>query len=160
MPIPSRNISVDGLVEDIITGLSRIKSLIVIARNSSFVYKGKAVDIRQVGRELGVRYVLEGSVRKGGNRLRINAQLVEAETGAHLWADRFDGALNDVFELQDQVTEQVVAVIEPSVAKSEIERARRKPPDNLAAYDLYLRALPHMASYMPPGGQVGRAASA
>ena len=119
---------VDGMVEDIITGLSRIKWLFVIARNSSFVYKGKAVDIRQVGRELGVRYVLEGSVRKGGNRLRITAQLIEAETGAHLWADRFDGALDDVFELQDQMTERVVGVIEPSVRRSEIERSRRKRP--------------------------------
>ena len=120
---------VDGLVEDIITGLSRIKSLTVIARNSSFVYKGKAVDIRQVGRELGVRYVLEGSVRKGGNKLRITAQLIEAETGAHLWADRFEGALDDVFDLQDQMTERVVGVIEPSVRKSEIERSRRKRPE-------------------------------
>ena len=140
---------VDGLVEDILTGMSRIKSLLVIARNSSFVYKGKAVDIRQVGRELGARYVLEGSVRKSGNRLRITAQLIEAESGAHLWADRFDGDIGDVFAFQDQVAERVVGVIEPSVQKSEIERARRKPPGNLAAYDLYLRALPHLASASP-----------
>ena len=140
---------VDGLVEDILTGMSRIKSLLVIARNSSFVYKGKAVDIRQVGRELGVRYVLEGSVRKSGERLRITAQLIEAETGAHLWADRFDGDVGDVFAFQDQVAERVVAVIEPSVLKSEIERARRKPPGSLAAYDLYLRALPHLSSASP-----------
>ena len=143
---PEQEYFVDGLVEDILTGLARVKSLTVIARNSSFTYKGKAVDIRQVGRELGARYVLEGSVRKGGNKLRITAQLIEAETGAHLWADRFEGALDDVFDLQDQITERVVGVIEPSIVKSEIERSRRKPPENLAAYDLYLRALPHMAT--------------
>jgi adenylate cyclase len=139
----------DGMVEDIITGLSRIRWLFVIARNSSFVYKGRTVDIRQVGRELGVRYVLEGGVRKAGSRLRITAQLIEAETGAHLWADRVDGLLDDVFELQDQITERVVGIVEPSLQRSEIERARRKPPENLDAYDLYLRALPHMASVMP-----------
>ena len=133
---------VDGMVEDIITGLSRITWLFVIARNSTFTYKGKAVDIRQVGRELGVRYVLEGGVRKAGNRLRITAQLIEAETGAHLWADRFDGAIDDVFELQDQITERVVGIVEPSLQHSEIERARQKRPENLDAYDLYLRALP------------------
>ena len=133
---------VDGMVEDIITGLSRIKWLFVIARNSTFTYKGKAVDIRQVGRELGVRYVLEGGVRKAGNRLRITAQLIEAETGAHLWADRFDGAIDDVFELQDQITERVVGIVEPSLQHSEIERARQKRPENLDAYDLYLRAPP------------------
>jgi adenylate cyclase len=137
---------VDGMVEDIITGLSRIKWLFVIARNSSFVYKGKAVDIRQVGRELGVRYVLEGGVRKGGNRLRITAQLIEAETGAHLWADRFDGALEDVFDLQDQITERIVGIVEPSLQHSEIERSRQKRPENLDAYDLYLRALPYSAT--------------
>ncbi len=105
---------VDGMVEDITTGLSRIKWLFVIARNSSFTYKGKAVDVRQVGRELGVRYVLEGGVRKAGNRMRITAQLIEAETGAHLWADKFDGALEDVFDLQDRITDSVVGIIEPS----------------------------------------------
>ena len=143
---PEQEYFVDGMVEDIITGLSRIKWLFVIARNSSFVYKGKAVDIRQVGRELGVRYVLEGGVRKAGNRLRITAQLIEAETGAHLWADRFDGALDDVFDLQDQITDKVVGIVEPSLQRSEIERSRRKHPENLGAYDLYLRALPHMES--------------
>jgi hypothetical protein len=132
------------MVEDIIAGLSRIKWLFVIARNSSFTYKGRPVDVRQVGRELGVRYVLEGGVRKSGARLRITAQLVEAETGAHLWADKFDGASEDVFDLQDQITERVVAIVEPSVRKSEIERSRRKRPENLSAYDLYLRALPHV----------------
>jgi adenylate cyclase len=143
---PEQEYFVDGLVEDILTGLARVKLLTVIARNSSFVYKGKAVDVRQVGRELGARYVLEGSVRKGGARLRITAQLIEAETGAHLWAEKFDGALDDVFELQDQITERIVGVIEPSVRKSEIERSRRKPPENLAAYDLCLRAAPYLVS--------------
>ena len=141
---PEQDYFADGMVEDIVTGLSRIKWLFVIARNSSFVYKGKAVDVRQVGRELGVRYVLEGGVRKAGNRLRVTAQLVEAETGAHLWADKFDGELKDVFELQDQITDKVVGVVEPSLRKSEIERSRRKRPESLDAYDLYLRALPHV----------------
>jgi adenylate cyclase len=128
---PEQEYFVDGMVEDLITGLSRIKWLFVIARNSSFTYKGKSVDVRQVGRELGVRYVLEGGVREAGNRLRITAQLIEAETGAHLWADRFDGALDDVFELQDQITERVVGIVEPSLQHSEIERARQKRPENL-----------------------------
>jgi adenylate cyclase len=140
---------VDGMVEDIITGLSRIKWLFVIARNSSFVYKGKAVDIRQVARELGVRYVLEGSVRKAGNRLRVTGQLIEAETGAHLWADRYDGALEDVFDLQDKLTTAIVGIIEPHLRRAEIERARRKRPESLDAYDHYLRALPHTVSMMP-----------
>jgi TolB-like protein len=143
----------DGMVEDIVTGLSRIKWLFVIARNSSAVYKGKAVDVRQIGRELGVRYLLEGSVRKAGARLRITAQLVEAETGAHVWADKFDGALEDVFDLQDQITDRVVGIIEPSVRRSEIERSRRKRPENLDAYDLFLRSLPHMQARMPEGGE-------
>jgi adenylate cyclase len=151
---PSQDYFVDGMVEDIITGLSRIKWLFVIARNSSFVYKGTAVDVRQVGRELGVRYVLEGGLRKAGNRLRITAQLLEAETAAHLWADRFDGALEDVFDLQDLITEKVVGVVEPSLQRSEIERSRRKHPENLDAYDLYLRAVPHMASVMPTDARV------
>ena len=151
---PEQEYFADGMVEDIITGLSRIKWLFVIARNSSFVYKGKAVDIRQVGRELGVRYVLEGGVRKAGNRLRITAQLIEAETGAHLWADRYDGALEDVFDLQDQITDKVVGIVEPSLQRSEIERARRKRPENLDAYDLYLRAVPHMATVMPADARI------
>jgi TolB-like protein/class 3 adenylate cyclase/Tfp pilus assembly protein PilF len=146
---PEQEYFTDGMVEDIITGLSRIHWLFVIARNSSFVYKGKAVDIKQVGRELGVRYVLEGSVRKSGNRLRITGQLIETDTGAHLWADRYDGVLEDVFELQDKITEAIVGIIEPSVRRAEIERARRKRPENLDAYDLYLRALPHTQSAMP-----------
>jgi TolB-like protein len=139
----------DGMVEDIITGLSRIKWLFVIARHSTFAYKGKSVDIKQIGRELGVRYVLEGSVRKGGNRLRITGQLIDAETGVHVWADRYDGVLEDVFDLQDRITETIVGIIEPSVRRAEIERARRKRPDSLGAYELYLRALPHMYSAMP-----------
>ncbi|HLW89681.1 MAG TPA: adenylate/guanylate cyclase domain-containing protein, partial [Roseiarcus sp.] len=144
----------DGIVEDIITGLARIKWLFVIARNSSFTYKGKAVDVRQVGRELGVRYVLEGGVRKAGNRVRITAQLLEAETGAHLWADRYDGALEDIFDLQDQITDRVIGIVEPSLRRSEIERSRRKRPENLDAYDLYLRAVPHMASIMPSDARI------
>ena len=151
---PEQEYFADGMVEDIVTGLSRIKWLFVIARNSSFVYKGKAVDVRQVGRELGVRYVLEGGVRKAGARVRITAQLIEAETGAHLWADRFDGALEDVFDLQDQITDKVVAIVEPNVQRSEIERSRRKRPENLDAYDLYLRAVPYTASQMPADARV------
>jgi len=130
---------VDGLVEEIITGLSRSKALFVIARNSSFTYKGRAVDVRQVGRDLGVRYVLEGSVRKAGNCLRITGQLIDAANGAHLWADRFDGDLADIFELQDQITTQVIGAIAPRLELAEIERARRKT-SNLDAYDYYLRA--------------------
>jgi adenylate cyclase len=130
----------DGMVEEIITALSRIRWLFVIARNSSFTYKGQAVDVKRVGRELGVRYVLEGSVRKGGNRVRITAQLIEAETGAHLWADRFDGSLEDVFDLQDKVASSVVGVIEPTLQAAETSRSSRRPINDLTAYDLYLRA--------------------
>ena len=144
----------DEIADDIVTGLSRIKWLFVIARNSSFLYKGKAVDVRQVGRELGVRYVLEGSVRKAGARVRITAQLVEAQTGAHLWADKYDGAFEDVFELQDQITDRVIGIIEPSVRRSEIERSRRKRPESLDAYDLFLRAIPHMQSHMPAEARI------
>jgi TolB-like protein len=132
----------DGMVDDIITALSHFKALFVIARNSSFTYKGRAVDVKQVGRELGVRYVLEGSVRKAANRVRIAGQLVDTATGAHLWADRFDGGLGDIFDLQDQVTESVVGAIAPVVEKAEIERAKRKPTESLDAYALYLRGLP------------------
>jgi TolB-like protein/class 3 adenylate cyclase len=138
---PEQEYFVDGLVEDIITGLSRFKSLFVIARNSTFAYKGKSPDIRQVGRELGVRYVLEGSVRKVGNRIRISGQLIDAANGTHLWADRFDGALEDVFELQDRVSANVAGIIAPRVEQAEIERARNKPVGNLEAYDLVLRAV-------------------
>jgi TolB-like protein len=146
---PEQEYFADGMVEEIITALSRIRWLFVIARNSSFTYKGKAVDVTQVGRELGVRYVLEGSVRKGGNRVRMTAQLIDATNGAHLWADRFDGGLEDVFELQDKVAISVAGVIEPTLRQAEIERARRKRPDSLDAYDLYLRALPYAFTSMP-----------
>ena len=138
---PEQDYFADGMVEDIITALSHFKALFVIARNSSFTYKGRAVDVKQVGRELGVRYVLEGSVRKAANRVRITGQLVDTATGAHLWADRFDGGLGDVFDLQDQVTESVVGAIAPAVEKAEIERAKRKPTESLDAYALYLRGL-------------------
>ena len=141
---PDQEYFADGMVEDIITALSRFKSLFVIARNSSFTYKGNAVDIKQVGRELGVRYVLEGSVRKAGNRVRITGQLVEAATGRHLWADKFDGALEDVFGLQDQVTSSVVGLIAPEVEKAEIERAMHKPTDRLDSYDFFLRGMASM----------------
>ena len=138
---PEQEYFADGMVEDITTALSCFKALFVIARNSSFTYKGRAVDVKQVGRELGVRYVLEGSVRKAANRVRITGQLVDAATGAHLWADRFDGGLDDIFDLQDQVTERVVGAIAPAVEKAEIERAKRKPTESLDAYTLYLRGL-------------------
>jgi adenylate cyclase len=151
---PEQEYFADGMVEDIITGLSRIKWPFVIARNSIFVYKGKAVDIRQIGRELGVRYVLEGGVRKAGNRLRISAQLIEAETGAHLWADKYDGSLKDVFDLQDQITDRVVGIVEPSLNRSEIERSRRKRPESLDAYDLFLRAQPHLQTRMPDAARM------
>jgi adenylate cyclase len=132
---------VDGMVEEITTAISKLPWLFVIARNSSFTYKGKSVDVKQVARELGVRYVLEGSVRKAGSRVRITGQLIDTATSAHLWADRFDGALDDIFELQDQVASSVVGAIEPRLRLSEIERATRKRAGNLDAYDLYLRAL-------------------
>ena len=138
---PEQDYFADGVVEDIITALSRFKSLFVIARNSSFTYKGKAVDIKQIGRELGVRYVLEGSVRKAANRVRIAAQLINASTGAHLWADRFDGVIEDIFELQDQVTTSVVGAITPTLERAEIGRAVLKPTNSLDAYDHYMRGI-------------------
>jgi TolB-like protein/class 3 adenylate cyclase/Tfp pilus assembly protein PilF len=149
---PEQEYFVDGLVEEIITGLSRSKAIFVIARNSSFTYKGRAVDVRQIGRELGVRYVLEGSVRKAGNRLRITGQLIEAENGVHLWADRFDGDLADIFDLQDMITAQVIGAIAPRVELAEIERARRKTT-NLDAYDYYLRAWAAMYRFSSEGSQ-------
>ena len=142
---PEQEYFADGMVEEIITALARMGAFFVIARNSSFVYKGKAVDIKQVGRELGVRYVLEGSVRKSGNRVRITGQLIEAENGHHVWADRFEGTLEDVFELQDRITESIVLAIEPSIRRAEVERVRVKPTSNLQAYDLMLRALPGLS---------------
>ena len=138
---PEQEYFADGMVEDIITGLSRSKSLFVIARHSTFTYKGKAVDIKQVGRELGVRYVLEGSVRKAGNRVRISGQLIDAATRTHLWADRFDSQLDDIFDLQDRVTMNVIGAISPQLERAEIDRAKRKPTESLQAYDYYLRAL-------------------
>jgi adenylate cyclase len=136
----------DGMVEEIITALSRIRWLFVIARNSSFTYKGQAVDVKQVGRELGVRYVLEGSVRKARDRVRITAQLIDATSGTHLWADRFDGSLEDVFDLQDKVASSVAGVIEPALQAAETARSAGRPTNDLTAYDLYLRAL---AAYYP-----------
>jgi len=138
---PEQAYFADGMAEDIITALSRFKALFVIARNSSFTYRGRAVDVRQVGRELGVRYVLEGSVRKAPNRVRITGQLVDAATGAHLWADHFDGTLDDIFDLQDQLTATIVGAIAPRVEQAEIERTKRKPTDRLDAYDYYLRGV-------------------
>jgi TolB-like protein/class 3 adenylate cyclase len=138
---PEQEYFVDGMVEDIITALSRIRWLFVIARNSSFSYKGQSPDVKQVGRELGVRYVLEGSVRKAGNRVRITGQLIDAETGAHLWADRFDGSLEDVFDLQGKVALSVAGVIEPALQAAEMRRSAARPMTDLTAYDLYLRAL-------------------
>ena len=139
---PEQEYFADGMVEDIITGLSRSRSLFVIARNSTFTYKGKVVDIKQVGRDLGVRYVLEGSVRKAGNRVRITGQLIEASTGNHIWAERFDSELEDIFDLQDRVTSSVIGAIYPSIRLAEIERSRRKRPQDLNAYDYTMRAMP------------------
>jgi TolB-like protein len=138
---PEQEYFADGIVEEIITSLSRIRWLFVIARNSSFTYKGRAIDVKQVGRELGVRYVLEGSVRKAGNRIRITAQLIDAINGAHLWADHFDGLMENVFELQDSVAVSVAGVIEPAVEAAEMLRSAQRPTDDLTAYDLYLRAV-------------------
>src|SRR6516225_7557258 len=143
---PEQEYFADGMVEEIITALSRIRWLFVIARNSSFTYKGKAVDVKQVGRELGVRYVLEGSVRKAGGRVRITSQLIDALTGTHLWADRFDGSLEDVFELQDNVAITVAGVIEPTLQVAEAARSAQRPATDATAYDLYLRAL---AAFFP-----------
>ncbi|MBM6582080.1 hypothetical protein ILT44_17910 [Microvirga sp. BT689] len=141
---PEQEYFADGIVEDIIAALSRFKSFFVIARNSTFAYKGRAVSVQQIGRELGVRYVLEGSVRRSGPRIRITAQLVDASTGVHLWAEHYDGLAEDVFDLQDQITASVVGSIQPSIRTAEIERARRKRPENLDAYDLVMRALPYV----------------
>jgi TolB-like protein/Tfp pilus assembly protein PilF len=148
---PERGYFVDGMVEEIITALSRIRWLFVIARNSSFTYKGRAVDIKQVGRELGVLYVLEGSVRKAGNRIRISAQLLDATTGAHLWADRFDAQLADVFELQENVASSVAGVIEPRLEAAEYHRSTQRATNDLTAYDLYLRARAHTFSWEREG---------
>jgi TolB-like protein/class 3 adenylate cyclase len=146
---PEQEYFADGVVDDIITGLSQVKWFFVIARNSSFIYKGRAVDVKQVGRELGVRYVLEGSIRRAGDRIRITGQLIDAGTGAHLWANRFDGSMDNIFAFQDQITANVIGAIEPSLRRAEIERARRKRPNSLDAYDFYLRALPYAYANTP-----------
>ena len=138
---PEQDYFADGMVEDIITGLSRSNSLFVIARHSTFTYKGKAVDIKQVGGELGVRYVLQGSVRKAGRRIRVSGQLIDTSTDAHIWADKFDSDLDDIFDLQDRLTSSVIGAISPKLERAEMERARRKPTESLQAYDYYLRAL-------------------
>jgi TolB-like protein len=141
---PAQEYFADGVVEDIITALSHYRWLFVIARNSSFTYRGRAVDVKQIGRELGVRYVLEGSVRKAANRVRITGQLIDATTGAHLWAERFEGTLDDIFELQDRIAADVVGNIAPQLERAEIERAKRKPTENLNAYDYYLRGMANL----------------
>src|SRR5438874_1893607 len=138
---PEQEYFADGMVEEIITALSRVRWFFVIARNSSFTYKGQAIDVKQVGRELGVRYVLQGSVRKAGTRVRITGQLIDALSGTHLWADRFDGALDDVFELQDKIALSVAGVIEPALQAAEMRRSAARPTTDLSAYDLYLHAL-------------------
>jgi TolB-like protein len=148
---PEQEYFADGMVEDIITSLSRLRWLFVIARNSSFTYKGRPVDVKQVGRELGVRYVLEGSVRKAGGRVRISAQIIETETGIHLWAESYDRASDEIFALQDEVTMRVVGTIVPSLREAEIERVKRKRPESLGAHDLVMRALPHFFTAMPEG---------
>lgn len=145
---PEQDYFADGMVDDIVTGLARIRWLFVIARNSSFIYKGRAVDVRQVGQELGVRYLLEGGVRKAGNLVRVSAQLIEAETGAQLWAQRYERTLDDIFAVQDEIAMSVVSAIEPNLRKVEIERVKRSRPDNLLAYDLVLRALPIVCNMM------------
>jgi adenylate cyclase len=144
---PDQNYFADGLVEEITTKLSRFRWLFVIARNSSFTYKGRAVDVKQVGREMGVRYVLEGSVRKAGDRVRIAAQLVSTETGAHLWADRYDRKFSDVFDIEDEVTNHIVRALVPELTAAEIARARQEHPKSLSAWDRYLRALPLMRQH-------------
>ena len=148
---PEQEYFADGIVEEIITALSRIRWLFVIARNSSFTYKGRAVGVKQIGRELGVRYLLEGSVRKAGNKIRITGQLIDCATSAHLWADRFEGALGDIFDLQDQVTASVVGAIAPKLEQAEIERSRRKPTESLDAYDYYLRGMAAFNRWTPEG---------
>ena len=147
--IPEQDYFADGMVDELITALSRFKTFAVVSRTSTFAYKHKATDIREAGRELGVRYVLEGSVRRAGDRLRVTAQLVDAETGAHLWAEKFDGATEDIFAFQDAITESVVGLVEPTIRKAEIERARRKRPESLDAYELFLKALPLVYGMLP-----------
>ena len=150
---PEQEYFADGMVEDIITELSRIRWLFVIARNSTFTYKGQAVDVKQVARELGVRYVLEGSVRKGGNRVRVTAQLIDAASGAHIWAERYDRDLSDIFAVQDEITASVAGVIEPALAEAEQQRVLRKPPERLDAWEAYQRGLWHFNRYRTGGEQ-------
>jgi TolB-like protein/class 3 adenylate cyclase len=152
---PEQDYFADGMVEDITTALSRMRWLFVIARNSSFVYKGRPVDIKQVGRELGVRYVLEGSVRKAANRVRITGQLIDASNGTHLWADRFEGGVEDIFELQDQVTTNLVSAIAPKLEQAEIDRSTRKPTENLTAYDYFLRGMAKLHEGTAEGTNAG-----
>lgn len=147
----------DGISEDLITALSRVRWLTVIARNSTFTYKGKAVDVKQVGRELGVSYVLEGSVRKVGGRVRITAQLIDAETGAHIWAERYDRELEDIFALQDEITETITAAIAPELEALERERAHRKPPESLDAWEAYQRGMWHLFQVTPEDSAIARA---
>lgn len=147
----SRDYFADGLVEDLITAFSRFKSFAVVSRNSSFVYRGRAVDVRQLAKELGVRYLLEGSVRLAGERVRVTAQLVDGTTGTHHWASSFDGDLGQIFDFQDRITETVVGLVEPQIRRAEIERARRKWPESPKAYDHFLRALPHFYHNDPAG---------
>ena len=151
---PEQEYFADGMVEEIITALSRIRWLFVIARNSSFTYKGRAVDINQVGRELGVRYVLEGSVRKGGNRVRITAQLIDAIAGTHVWAERYDRDLSDIFAVQDEITASVAGAIEPALADAEQQRVLRKPPKSLDAWEAYQRGVWHFNKYAPAENQI------
>src|SRR5216110_1877764 len=141
---PDQEFFADGIAEDVITALSRYPSLFVIARNSCFTYKGRAVDVKQVGREMGVRYILEGSLRKSGNRIRVTAQLVEAETGNHVWAERYDRDLADIFAVQDEITEAVTIAIAPAIAQAERQRAMRRPPENLDAWTAFQRGLWHL----------------
>ena len=148
---PEQEYFTDGMVDEIITGLSRIKWLSVISRNSTFIYKNKPVAIKEVANKFGVRYVLEGGVRKSGNRVRITAQLIDAETDAHLWAEQYDRVLEDVFALQDEITMHVIGAIEPSLRKAEIDRVKRQRPDNLNAYDLVLRSLPFVFAHDAEG---------
>ena len=153
---PEQEYFADGIAEDVITALSRYPSLFVIARNSCFTYKGRAVDVKQVGRELGVRYVLEGSLRKAGSRIRVTAQLVESESGKHVWAERYDRNLSDIFAVQDEITEAVRIAIAPAIADAERQRAMRKPPESLDAWAAHQRGLWHLTEFTADGNAVAQ----